>query len=1521
MTKYFRDQAESPAPPKGKRERFTLDRIDEKGRFARWKQSVLRNSIGKVYSLARRFKPVFSLAGLVHITREDDVRAILNNPAEFPVPFTDEMRELGHGATFLLGLDGEAHARQRKALARVILPSDSDTMARLSAEFTAALLDNHRGEIDAVDDLIKRVPAEICIRYFGLDCDDADALADWTLAISTLLFADPFGEPEVRDLAFQGRDKLAAHVDGAVKRIRRHRLNPSDTIETAETLIHRLLIAQRDDPSITDADIGAIAMGMASGFVPTNTVAASNMLVELLDRSEAFKAATKAAREHDDALMRKVVLEAGRLNPTLAPGQFRLCPDGAVLRRGAGETRIAPRSTLLVSTVSAMRDGDVWEDASRFRLDRQNADGSWQEPDLQFGYGPHVCIGKELAIAQISALFGELFRRENLRRARGSAGRLTFLKHLPRHLSLTYDDTGAVQTMYLMIAPVTDGSTREELEAELRDWGHPAKPELRAALDQCNIMHFTSLAPIETENGLNLIFELNCDGPIDSSLAAFVEALHDPLHTILRHTDYAGRDDVYAYMREHVVELHGKPWGATGLAYNGLGEFPVSKVERDARFADFAARVVRDFVATESDRGNHAILPLRHMRRILRSDPALKGMATRAQIALMEEAQREGFDAYSLSTGATRLALSTFDDPGSVTKAALNFFGARDGLVMTVPAGAIFLFSTIAVWFGLSGPVLQKVFLAPLLGLLLTVVCLGVLFGLAMVWVRTIEKRDKPFEKRASLDAMREILQSEDLPGYAQNQVFATANLKPGLSRRLFHTFGLWGNKMSIKYRFRPGLINGMGSIHYARWYKIPGSRRAVFYSNFDGSWESYLEDFITRVSWGQSSTWSNWEGFPETRFLFFKGAQDSDQFKNYARSVMRVSPFWYSRFPELTSEQIRRNGQIHSGAGLAKTSTEADEWLRLFASRPRHDNLVEMNEVQGLVFRGMKRLPYSACFALKLPRDGRALGEWLNWVRGRPMMISGLLGNVDSGSAQGQIDALIKEKVLTRVPRPDGQPDEFALSHAMAIAFGDRPLLGKDNVNQEEAREAMAHAAFIGFSAAGLAKFTHDKASADSIDEGLSYAFRMGMGGRGRILGDPVGEDRQWNWDDDVRSPDATEATLMLYAASPADLERMVTIHEALIANHGGAIQTRIDCAPAWPDKERIDFEHFGFRDGISQPAMRGVGRSTRGLPERDIVEPGEFIIGYKNNSGYYPMSPKVSAEEDVAGALPVRIDGNLSDFPDFGDESLVEAERDLGRNGTYLVLRELKQDVEGFDAFARKAAEDLNTGAHSDLYKVVGQRPDADWIKAKLMGRWADGRPLIGNPVNNDPRASVDPMERENDFSFGDDDPQGLACPFASHIRRTNPRESKRPGDPNEQRVSNRHRLLRRGRPYVRKETGEKGLLFACVGTDLERQFEFVQQFWCNDPAFHGLDDEPDPIVGATGTDSRTNGLRARYFSIPTNAGPVRIEALQNYVETKGGGYFFMPSRSALAWLTEAALYGSVDEADGNLQQGQST
>ncbi|MEZ5694860.1 MAG: cytochrome P450 [Sphingomonadaceae bacterium] len=1479
---------------------FSLDRLEPDSAMGRLAARLTQKAFGPIYAFSRRHRPVLPFAGLLHVTRAEQVREILLRPADFRVPFGPEMAELGEGASFLLGLDGAPHDRLHAILRSVLRPEDKDRIGHMAESFTAALLDNCPGQMDVVADLIKRVPTEICLRYFGLQCPDPDLFGDWTMALSAYLFGDPFGNEETRRLAVHASQRLTALIDDAIERHRLVLHKGSQEIAARDTLVERFLLAQQGS-DLTDKEIRAMLIGLAVGFVPTNTLANANMLMELLKRPDAMALARKAAREGDRETMRKVVLEAGRLNPALAPGQWRYCPNDTELTIDGRTHAIPAGSSLLVSTMSALRDPREWDDPESFRIDRTNRDGTPKEPDLLFGVGPHRCLGEHHAMGQIAGLFMELLKRENLRPVPGKAGKLTYAGPFPRHMVMTYSSLASQQSMFLVIAPVTSGASKEELEALIARLGHPAKDPVRDALDQTGLLHFASLAALESERGLDIVFELSCDGPIQPALEQIAACAGDLLRPVFEMAGMPAGSPLAPYMLSHAVELHGKMWGATGLNFNGLGDFPVRRVERETRFADFAGRVLRDYVASETSRGSHPSLTLGHLRQILRADPVLKAEATPAQLALMKEAQSEGWDAFHLATDTMRLALARYRERIGWGKIFASFFASKDSRIVTWPVGLALVLGTTVAWFALGGGLVSRIFVSPIVGLLLAMAIIGIVLGTYFTLLRRAETRDIPSTARPSDRGMERISAGENFPGYRQNHVFVVGKLKAGIFRTWLHSLGLWSIRMLLSHGSRPGLILNMGTIHFARWWRLPGTRTVAFYSNFDGSWESYLEDFIVRANEGQTAAWSNWEGFPETRYLALDGAQNSDAFKRFARAGQRVTPFWYARFPELTSDQIRNNGQIRIGAGLARTATEAEEWVRCFSSMPRTENLVESDEVQALVLRGMKRLPYSTCLSLRLPVQAQSLGEWLCWVRGRPMRVDGAMG---SGGDEA-IAELVREKVLEEVPREAGQEREYALAHALSIAFGDRPLLGLGQSDSADAL-AMGQAAFLAISAAGLARFDAPHRRCKDVLDGLPYPFRTGMAARSRVLGD-FGEDApdRWRWHDNPDRHNPTEAVMLLYAATPEALERMVMVHSVLLGNHGGELLHRTDCAPAWPEAERADFEHFGFRDGISQPVMRGSTRSTRGVPDRDVVEPGEFIIGYKNDSGYMPESPKLPADADISGALPVVIGSNLLRYTDFGDTSLADAPRDLGRNGSFLVLRELKQDVDGFHQQACEAARKLNEGGYRDLYKLVGQTPDAEWVKAKLMGRWRDGRPLVGHPVYREGDAAAGAVT-ENDFSFAQDDPQGLACPFGSHIRRSNPRDSKNPGDREEQDITNRHRLLRRGRPYRRQgENGEeKGLLFACFCTDLERQFEFVQQFWANAPAFHGLDKEPDPVIGADPVSSRGDAPLPRGFTIPTPAGPVRLEGLQKHVQVMGGGYFFMPSRSALGWLSETAL-----------------
>jgi deferrochelatase/peroxidase EfeB len=263
---------------------------------------------------------------------------------------------------------------------------------------------------------------------------------------------------------------------------------------------------------------------------------------------------------------------------------------------------------------------------------------------------------------------------------------------------------------------------------------------------------------------------------------------------------------------------------------------------------------------------------------------------------------------------------------------------------------------------------------------------------------------------------------------------------------------------------------------------------------------------------------------------------------------------------------------------------------------------------------------------------------------------------------------------------------------------------------------------------------------------------------------------------------------------------------------------------------------EAFGFTDNTSQPSVEGSGLDPSDTGEKPI-RAGEFILGYLNESSRVEPMPHPY---------------------------------ELGRNGTYLVIRKLQQRV-----------PELGHCPHAD---AAGHEAE-ELLAAKIMLA----------PERDDPPLGAD-HSRNNDFGYRveDDDP-GFKCTLGSHIRRINPRDAEIFGNPRT------HRLIRReancGPPLPEgvptDDSAERGMLFACIGASLRRQFEFVQQEWVNSGIFLGHNGERDPLCGAN------NGTGV--FTIPERPIRRRIHELPTFIVTRGGEYFFMPGLSALRWLAD--------------------
>jgi len=385
-----------------------------------------------------------------------------------------------------------------------------------------------------------------------------------------------------------------------------------------------------------------------------------------------------------------------------------------------------------------------------------------------------------------------------------------------------------------------------------------------------------------------------------------------------------------------------------------------------------------------------------------------------------------------------------------------------------------------------------------------------------------------------------------------------------------------------------------------------------------------------------------------------------------------------------------------------------------------------------------------------------------------------------------------------------------------------------------------------------------------------------------------------QWEWG---RRGHDVDAVLLLYWDS-AQAFKTLRDNTLLPAERLGHDIYGIEFKPP-RDKDSGFNEPFGFADGISQPIIREAPRYRRlkdrgeNVEDHHLVFAGEFVLGYPNNLGYFPPSPSVSAFSDPHDVLrAVAMDPRPERDADIVPPA--DARNDLGYNGTYLVVRQLEQDVPAFYNFLERASDEI--AAHPRRPGV--RRPQLPiWVGPRLVGRWKSGSSLVRNPD----RSGLPP--RDNDFLF-DEDPHGANCPLGAHVRRSNPRDSLEPSDDDARRaaelaVSNRHRVLRVGRPYLLKD-GREGLVFMCLNSDIERQFEFIQQNWILGKSFHTLENEIDPILGAAPEPS--------VFTIPTPSGPLRVKCMGPFlrenqrealVTVRGAGYFFIPGRRAFEYL----------------------
>ncbi|WP_274564772.1 Dyp-type peroxidase [Streptomyces spiramyceticus] len=418
-------------------------------------------------------------------------------------------------------------------------------------------------------------------------------------------------------------------------------------------------------------------------------------------------------------------------------------------------------------------------------------------------------------------------------------------------------------------------------------------------------------------------------------------------------------------------------------------------------------------------------------------------------------------------------------------------------------------------------------------------------------------------------------------------------------------------------------------------------------------------------------------------------------------------------------------------------------------------------------------------------------------------------------------------------------------------------------NTGGDDPRALTAVWRSVSFTYGGMRTLTGKEPFPETSDGTTQHAFKQGSAVRAGMLGD-TGESSPENWLFGDSNAQPVHAVLTIAADKVEELRSALAQERQEASIHKVVIIFEQDGGTLAGD--RRGKEHFGFKDGISEPAVKGFDPPDperpewkKGSPGTRIVPAGEFVIG----------------EETVCGTP--------SGLPDWA------------KNGSFHVVRRLSQDVPGWWAQIGARLKELKAS------KAVPPEATTEWLAARMVGRWRSGTPVAKCPhadMSSDPESAND-----NNISFAND-LEGEITPLFSHLRLTNPRDglALKKGDtpvPENGKLDAR-RIMRRGIPYGlpfdpagaagHGPDAARGLVFVSYQADLVSQFEFIQKDWVNDTNFPERRPKvgADPMIGVT-TDVTFVGKQVRF---------------EQFVRTEGAVYAFTPSLSTLDRLADGKL-----------------
>ncbi len=829
-----------------------------------------------VSGFLRRFWPVASIGGNIWITRHADVIDVLTRDEDFTISEINQTRTEHVNGPFVLSMDkSEQHDREKALLNRLVSPDDLDRIRKIVQETALSVVQAARQR------------------------GQIDVVEELTHFVPLVLLDRYFGVPGPDQTTMKRWMRalfndlfLNLNDDPVIRK------KSEDAFAGLKPYMEKLIVSRQTDVAqmspdrlvSSDDDLltRLLLLQREPEFISwlDNDTIRRNLAGLIIGSVDTVSKATTQGLDElfrrPDALKRAIASAKNNdvegIRRTLWEA-LRFYPHNPiVLRHSRVATKVGGRDVPAGKTIFVGILSAMFDSGVFKSPDEFNSERN--NTYLHFGYGLHACQGRYINGVVIPELAAALLRLPNLKRVSGSAGQIGFDGPFPESWTLAFDPIS--QSALTVVTPIIEGK-EQDLKCLLKQEGLRIKDTTLLPVKELTTVHFMRWVVIDktSTSGARLALSTDYDGPLDTHLDELISVLGDGFTKIYELCEGTAQGTLKEYLIKHQINYE--------AFYIGHRMRTVEQIKNESE--------LRESIQNLIDSERHELVNK-------------SGLEIRKKI--QEQVLKQSKFQWVKQAHVPY-------KPGSLKPLLMKILSVYlVGFVITLILTHSWLWGIVFV-------------LSPIIFLLVLVLLL-------FATLRIKESGDKPLQETPDPEHIQELRKREDHEVLVQNQLTHIVEVKDGWFRDVLVRFVLRVINLLAAQIYFKGALGGIPSIHFARWVLID-KKTLLFFSNFDGSWENYLGDFIDRAAAGLTGVWSNTVGFPRTLWklprrtepvYFTGGAKNDEAFKNWTRYHQIPTQFWYSAYPRLTVQNVNNNTEIRAGLIDEMTDEEAKTWCQL---------------------------------------------------------------------------------------------------------------------------------------------------------------------------------------------------------------------------------------------------------------------------------------------------------------------------------------------------------------------------------------------------------------------------------------------------------------------------------------------------------------------------------------------------------------------------------------------------------------